>query len=292
MIRNHKIENDKLYITAGNNLLTYDFKNDKLEVKIFKALDYKWLMGVTSDSDGNLFIGGNNCIIDIQTNEAFIVPSSQINLALHHIKCIDNKIIAPATTTNQLIILNLDLKLESIVNITPPNKTKQTINKLNYNHLNGVHYHNGHYYVDLNWYTTTQFSFSGVAVLDENFEEIDRFLYGWQSHGFCIIDNKKYVLCGLNKRNKEVHHPNIGGLMVDDEIVYEIDDSWFCKNFSVDDDYIYIVGGNCSIREERNNTNGLLVILDRDFNEVSRIVFNNTGEFRGCLLNNYDLSDT
>lgn len=284
-------KNNSIYIIAGTRLLNYKFSDsDKIEVKTFNNLNYKWLMGITRASNGDIYISGNNCIINNSTDKAIVVDDG--NPAFHHIKCIDDYIIAPATAVNKLVIFDLGLKVQAIIDINPPDLEKPTARLINYNHLNCVHYYKGFYYIDLNWYTKKRFSSSGVAVLDENFNEVDRFEYGWQTHGFCFIDDKKYVLCGFNKRNPNVYHPHMGGLMVDGEIVYEIGGDWFCKNFSVDDDYIYIVGGNCAIRDERNNIDGLLIILDREFNQIDKVILKDFGECRGCLLDNYDLTDT
>lgn len=167
----------------------------------------------------------------------------------------------------------------------------------NYNHLNSVFYHNGNFHICLNWLTQKQYGPSGIAVLNSKMEEIDRFKYGWEAHNYIILENQKYVLCAsslsiaaINSR-KGIHHLHKGGLLVDGKLVFEYNpDLFFCKDFSIDKDFIYIVGGGTAKRGNRNVTNGILFVLDRKFNHILTRKFANSGDFHGCLLLHEDFT--
>ena len=280
------MNNNKIRITAGKSLINFNLTNKKIGITDFRGTEFKGLMGITKFADGDIIIGANNFLISLKTGE---VVGYYESLDFHHIKYINKKLIITCTRANQLIVLSDNNS--KLIGINPPDKSIPVQKTLNYNHLNCICYYDHKYYVDLNWLTTRPFDVSGVSVLDEEFNEIDRFEYGWQTHGFTVINDDYYALCGANKIQKNIHHPNVGGLMVNGDIVYEIKNDWFCKDFSVDDKYIYIVGGNNSHRADRHKVDGLLIILDRKFNEIDKIVFKGTGECRGCLLNNYDYCD-
>lgn len=156
---------------------------------------------------------------------------------------------------------------------------------MNYNHVNYVDFHQGKFYVDLNWFTRRQYGPSGVAVYDENWRELERFKFGWESHGFKVKDGHKYALCGSSGAIKEINHPHKAGLMVDGKLVFEHDPSvLFAKDFCVSDDKIVIVGGAVEKRCSRKSSDGIIFILDRDFNLQTKRSFESTGGFKGVIL--------
>lgn len=81
--------------------------------------------------------------------------------------------------------------------------------------------------------------------------------------------------------------------MVDGEIVFEHSpDEFFCKDFSVDDNYIYIVGGSVNTREQRGKGDGIVFVLDKNYSLLEKKTAPDFGGFCGCLTANYDLTKT
>jgi len=177
--------------------------------------------------------------------------------------------------------LNLDLTLLEQHKIAPPVVGRGVRYRDNYNHLNNVVCHEGKFYVCLNWLTNKQFGSSGVAVLDSNWEELERFEYGWEAHAFQFVDGRKYALCGSSDRIKPVNHPCRAGLMVEGELVFEHETDVFCKDLLLTHDRIYIVGGGVGNRESRGKRDGHLYILSRDFDLLYEINFARSGGFCG-----------
>lgn len=289
-------KNNFIYIAGGNNIYLYEI-GIGICTKVFSVSLAETMMGLCRV--GNVLYAGaktkifkfiilNNGTIKIA--KRFTAPG---NFPAFHQISYNNKdgfLYVTCTQINQIWRLTKDLKLKRKFTINPPTIGDTVVYKKNYNHLNNVFFDGDKAYVCLNWLTTTQFGYSGVAVIDSTtMKELDRFEYGWESHNFCMIEGKKYSLCGSSKAIKEVHHPHKAGLMVDGELVFEHDaDTYFCKDFSVDDFFIYLVGGEVKTRNKRKIANGKLYILDRKFNLVFENEFDNTGGFCGCLLNNID----
>ena len=90
-----------------------------------------------------------------------------------------------------------------------------------------------------------------------------------------------HCLCGTSNK-KEVKHPLKSGLMVDGELVFIHEYDIFCKDFLKDDNHIYIFGGQVGEREQRAQHDGIVFILDNNYNLKEKIIFSNTGGFSGA----------
>lgn len=286
------MHNDKLLIAGGDKRLReYDIIKD--ELTIVKEFDGRYLMGITK-SDDYLYVSTDSTVYKLDFDYNIIkekIVDTNAVLDIHHIKYTNNQLFVPATVINGVYILNPDtLDLQRLILIAPPDPTNKIFRKLNYNHLNSICFYRNHYFVNLNWLTQTQFSWSGVAVLDSAFNEIVRFRYGWQTHCFTTVDGFKLVLCGYDK-NVKVNHPEYGGLMIEGNMGYKTDGTWFSKNFSMGVDKTYIVSSRCSKREERHKSDSKITILDNEWNVIKEKEFKGVGEFKGCLLNNIDFTD-
>jgi hypothetical protein len=272
---------DTLLITsASGHLYKFDPQTDRV-YSIFKDIfSNGYLMGVAR-KDNDLFLSGNRKIYKFEMIGDKLTPKSfaedlVASPEFHHIKVYDNKLFVTSTRANNVFVHEV-----SNLNLI----TDFGFEKNPYYHLNTIFRYDDNYYVNANQ-SNGKFSMSSVIVFDNDFKEIDRFEYGWQTHGFSIIGGRKYALCGYSKihDDKEVSHPRVGGFMIDGELVIEFSPNFFFKDFSVSDKYIYIVGSGSAERESRQTAGGVLLIFDHELNNMRESIFPNVGEFKGCLL--------
>jgi len=237
---------------------------------------------------GFLYVAGKSRIfkINLATGKVVKVFSGR-RIDYHQLVIIEGVLYAMCTALNEVWLFDLDLNFISKHVVSPPNINKPIRYKFNYNHVNNIFLYNNWFYVCLNWFENKRHSVSGVSVLDLNMNEVDRFRYGWESHGFCIVNNDRYVLCGSSGVIRKIHHPHRAGLMVNSNFVFEHDaDKFFCKDFSIDADYIYIVGGSVNKKDYRNRSKGVIFVLDKKYTLLDTILFKNSGGICGCLVNN------
>lgn len=272
-----------LYIAGeGGKLYSY---NGKLHT-IFTDPKVETLMGLDK-TDDYLYVAAKSRIFKMGGKTFDNVR----RVDFHQITIIEGCLYATCTSINEVWKFDLDLNLLRRYKISPPNPTLPVQYKENYNHLNNIIYHGDKFYICLNWLTNKQYGLSGIAVLNNNFEEVERFELGWESHNFSIINDKQYVLCGSSGFIKKVNHPHISGLMVDGKIVFNHNpDEFFCKDFSVDENNIYIVGGSVKKRGYRNSADGVLFVLDRQYNLKYEKIFGESGGFCGCITTGLDLT--
>lgn len=288
--------NKYLYLAGGYSLYVYDINTGVLE-KLFSDNQSEVLMGLCM-FDGFLYVGAKTKIYKFKIHsynnlskvKVFNAPGPYP--AFHQLVYNGGFIYITCTNTNEIWKLTIDLELKKRFVIPPPLKDKPIGYKTNYNHLNNLFFDGDIAYVCLNWLTTTQFGPSGVSVVEsDTFKEIDRFKYGWEAHNFCKINRDSYVLCGSSGSIKKVHHAHKAGLMVNGGLVFEHNPSkFFCKDFSMDDDRIYLVGGEVCDRRFRPMANGKLYILNKNFEILVSKYFNKSGGFCGCLTDSIDLT--
>lgn len=266
----------ELYIAGGSSLYLYDGS-------LHPILEHtgETMMGLAWHED-TLFAGAKSKIYTVRDKKEVSCKEYNARADFHQCSIHDGRLYMACTSINQIWELGLDLALLTRRKITPPLGGKPRY-KVNYNHLNSVICHDGKFYVCLNWLTEKQYGPSGVAVLDGNWEELERFEYGWEAHAFQLVDGQKYVLCGSSNRIKPVNHPHRAGLMVEGKLVFEHETDVFCKDMLVTPKCIYIVGGGVGGRESRNRRDGHLFILDRQFELLDEVSFDRSGGFCGVI---------
>ena len=280
--------------TTGGRLYRYNFRDDLLSI-IFKDTKSESLMGLEREGEF-LYVAAQSRIYKFKMNNNLdaskIFKNSKGKQVGFHQMIINGQHLYIATTRyNEIWKFDLDLNLCERFKIVPPNKSSPTKYGRNYNHLNNIFYHNNNFYICLNWLTQGQFGLSGVAILNNEMKEIDRLEYGWEAHNYCILDNRKYVLCSSSGAIKPIHHIHRAGLMVDGKLVFEHNPNlFFCKDFSVEENYIYIAGGSIKPRNGRNHADGILFVLDRNFNLIFTRKFTKSGGICGCILPHGDLT--
>lgn len=92
------------------------------------------------------------------------------------------------------------------------------------------------------------------------------------------MDNKIYLLCnsiyGTDKK---------ACLVVDNKVVCTFHDSYKLSDFSITDEYIYIVG-RCILETNGTTLNrGIILILDRDYKLVDIYSIKGSGTLLGCI---------
>jgi len=293
---------DKQSILIGNeggNLYHFEPAKDSL-VPIFKDDINEVIMGLEK-RDGFLFVAAKSKIFKFERDNFILIKTFSVDFEgwitrpdFHNIKIINNFLYVTVTKRNEVWKFDLDLNLHKKYRIDPPNRHARIRSAdkfgINYNHLNNIFYNDNKFYVCLN-ILIEPYGMSGVCVLNSDMEEVDRFEYGWEAHNFIILDGKKLILCGSSGAIKKVNHPHKGGLLVDGKLAFEYNpDLYFCKDFSIDENYIYIVGGTVKKRGYRALANGILFILDRTFKPIFEREFVHSGGFCGCLLSDCDFS--
>ena len=78
---------------------------------------------------------------------------------------------------------------------------------------------------------------------------------------------------------------------MDEDLVFQYDSNeYFCKDFSMNDEYIVIVGGTVTTRERRSSAAGVVFILNRQFELLAKEVISGLGGFNGCRFMDRDYS--
>jgi len=271
--------------SMNGHVYLYDIASRQLQS--YSKFDNSGVMGLQIEG-GYLFAASRKKIRrypykQIDGQKIGVTFSSVRSPEFHQLLVHEQRIYITCTAINEVWVLDLDLNILSKHKIKPPRPNAPVELKKNYNHLNSICYHNGVFYVGLNWFTSTQYGMSGVCMLDDQLNEIHRLQYGWETHGFTFVDNKPYALCATSGTDKNVHHPRHAGLMVDEELVFEHPTDVFCKAFAVDEDCIYLVGGDVATRDKRGTSGGVIYMLDRDFRLLDTIKFDNTGQLCGVI---------
>lgn len=262
----------------GKDVLYYDFKGRG--IRKICSIEGSRLMGIARQED-TFYFANHFEILKYERGNIEKLFRLNPNPKCHHMILRDNKLIIVATMMNGLCIFDLDTKEVRFVKIAEK-----------YKHMNCIFEKDDKYYVTFNQSNIRENEdYSCVCVLDKNFKEIDRFEYGWQSHGFCIIDDIKYTTCNYWSGQKDKKHPLYGALMVDGEVIFKFDEDEFFKDISIDRNNIYVCGATAKPRELRKYTDGVIYRFNRDLKVQEKIVLRNSGDLSGCLLSGYDFTD-
>ena len=202
---------------------------------------------------------------------------------LHQLNLYGSLLYAAATTWNEVWVVDLELNVQRRIPLQP--------HILDYFHLNNVFCDGTYYYVCLNRYAGRP-GHGGYAKFDLEWNEVERRALGWESHAFSVIDGRMFHLCCFSWRSQaQTSHPRQAGLMMDGDLVFPYDPSqFFCKDFSMDDEHIVIVGGTSTSREKRSSAGGVVFLLNRKFELLSQEVIPGLGGFNGCRFMGTDYS--
>ncbi len=276
-----------LLATEAGELVRFDPATQQHEV-LFKSSVKDAFMGIAGHA-GFLFLASLNKLykLDCQSWQPVVETSAYSpSPDFHQMQVYDNRLYTTITKRNQIWVYDMHLNLLTTHAIVPPFPDKKVAYKKNYNHINNIIRHAGKFYVNLNWFTSTPYAGSGVAVLDEQFQLLEKFAFGWESHDFQFIGNNRVALVASSSKRKKIMHPYKAGLMVDNELVFTHDPDYaFCKGLAYDDRYIYLCGGRKKSRLLRRSANGVIYILDRhDYHLIEMFESSQINAIKGCLL--------
>lgn len=265
------------------------FNTEKLELQaLFQTHEGDALMGISRHED-MLFVASQSCLYRLRMEDFSLVRKTRKyfpSLGFHQMNFYDGKLYTTATKRNQVWIFDENLHRLRKLTITPPLPHRRIRYKKNYNHINNIVFYEGSFYINLNWLTQKQYAESGVLKADENFRELEKFEFAWESHDFQFVDGKMMAICSTSGKDKEIRHPNVSGLMVEGELVWEHDpDESFCKALCSDEHYIYFCGGMKAARNKRKNTAGVIYVIDKKtYSLVRKIRRDGLMGIRGALL--------
>ncbi len=273
-------------MSQSGSLYLYDWGEEHGCIEVFNVPPRG--MGIARTNEDSMVVGNKDSIW-LLGGEHKKLSLNDERFSLHHIKPFGKKLLAACTGRDELLVLSDDLTIEHVIDLQSRLKGRTKEGFSDFYHANAACYRNGLIYIDLNHYYGEDRS--GVLVLDEQFKKVDEFQYGWETHGLTRIDSSLYALCGNSW--KDLDHPDRAGLFVDGELVFEHDpNEIFCKDFSIDEDYVYLVGGDVCRRQGRTEADSVLFLLDReDFQLIEKKVFDEKGDFAGCLLTRNDLTN-
>jgi len=295
--------NDYIYVaTESGRILSLDLK-DGTCTQIFQDPACRTAMGLLVN-DSMLYFGGHALIGSVRITETGYKDIVTRNMyrpiidgvryrflnrlgyeewslhygdpALHQMTMVNDEICISATGCNEVWRFSRDLRLLQRIPIHP--------RKYDFNHLNNVFWDGSYYYVCL-MRLKERFGYGGYAKFTSTWEEVERKALGWEAHAFSVINGDYYNLCASAGSKQKITHPHKAGLMVNGTFVFEHDpDKYYCKDFSMDEEKIYIVGGEVTSRTERKKANGVIFVLDRNFSLCDTLFFNGLGGFSGCRL--------
>lgn len=295
--------NKYLYLACeSGRILRFDTKNGKHDI-VFEHPSKQTMMGLAFEDD-NLYFGGKTFLGIAETKDNkfiikkirdyynpywgrlkkgfwFRVGSYSRHLKyrepqFHQMNIYNGSIFVSATDCNEVWELDRELNLLRRIIVQP--------HLPNYNHLNNVYFDGHHFYVCLMKYGK-QFGYGGYAKFNTEWDEIERKNLGWEAHAFSLINGKMYNLCASAGLRQKIYHPHSAGLMLDGEFVFEHDpDKYYCKDFSMDEEHIYIVGGEVKNRNQRKASDGIIFVLNRQFELLQEYIIPSIGGICGCRL--------
>ncbi|MAS95969.1 MAG: hypothetical protein CMO55_22420 [Verrucomicrobiales bacterium] len=278
---------DLLLATEGGQVVAFNSATDEHHC-VFKSSDDEAMMGI-EQVGRDLYVASLSRIYRLNLDDFSKITQTQLyepTPDFHQMQWYEDRLYMTSTKINEIWIFDKDLNLLETHLVTPPNPKRRAKYKKNYNHLNNIIKHEGRFYIDLNWLTTTQYANSGVLVTDKNLNEIERFEFGWETHDFQFIDGKRVAICATSGKGKRVKHVLRSGLMVEGELVFEHDsEESFCKGLCYDDEFIYLCGGRKMERKHRKNSNSIIYILDRrDYSLVRMFESKEIKAIKGAIL--------
>lgn len=276
-----------LLATEGGQVVAFDPETEEHDC-VFLSSDDEAMMGIEAAGE-HLFVASLSRIYKLRLPDFEKVAETELydpTPDFHQMQCYDGVLYITATKANQVWLYDENLQLLRVHQVAPPNPRRRVKYKKNYNHLNNIIRHEGRFFIDLNWLTSTQYANSGVLVTDGELNEIERFEFGWETHDFQFIDGKRVAICATSDKGKRVKHVRRSGLFVEGELVFEHDsDEAFCKGLCYDDDHIYLCGGRKMERKHRKKSNSIIYILNRsDYSLARKFESTEVKAVKGAIL--------
>lgn len=119
---------------------------------------------------------------------------------------------------------------------------------------------------------------SGLLYAEKDFSAYFIKQYGWKATKLAVIDGKIYTIC-----NNVYGTEKKPCLVVNEKKVVVFHESYELNDFSVSDDYIYIVGRCITEIDGTTANRGIIIILDRKYNLIDTYFIKGSGALLGCL---------
>ena len=276
-----------LLTTEGGQVVKLNTITKDFEV-VYQCPDDEALMGIELFKD-YLHIASLSQIYIIQFSDYQLVHQTELynpSPDFHQMQFYDNKLYTTITKFNQIWVYDEDLNLVGSHDITPPIPAKKVKYKKNYSHLNNIVKYDNKFYVNLNWLIAVQYGNSDVVVMDENFKEVYKFEFGWETYDFQFMDGKKIAICGSSSKRKKIHHIYKAGLMVNKKLVFEHDpDESFCKGLCYNNEFIYLCCRKKMTRSKRKFSNSVIHILNKsNYSLVEKLEIEEIKAIKGGII--------
>jgi len=279
-----------LLATVNGQVVWLNTETQEYQV-VFQSSEDEPMMGICQHED-LLFVASLSRLYKIRRSDFSLLKKTRLFIPspdFHQMNFYDGRLYTTATKKNQIWIYNKNLKRKQKIKVQPPNPDRRVKYKLNYNHINSIVKYQGAFYINLNWLNHKQYAESGVLKTDENFNEIEKFPFAWESHDFQFAEDEMMAICSTSGKDKKILHPHSSGLMVEGKLVWEHNpDESFCKALCHDDRHIFFCGGQKAAREKRKNTPGVIYVIDRStFKLVKKITADELKGVRGAILDTH-----
>lgn len=303
-----------LFITSeSGRLLAFDTETAQLDT-LYQDIEHESLFGIACEEDQMYLCGATSLTSGRLTTHGFELQRREVPFqpllrgearrlvrwiwsrlgfharairyerpGLHQMNFYGDRLYVAASSWNEIWVVDPSLRILERIPLHP--------HRLDFYHLNNVFCDGRSFYVCLNRYDGRS-GIGGYARFDLEWTEILRQPIGCETHALSVIDGNIVTLCCVSWRSDSAPQAlRQAGLMVDGALVFEYDhDQYFCKDFSMNTDRIYIVGGTATDRSKRAFADGVLFVLDRSYRLLTKHVFSEFGGFNGCRFQGIDYS--
>lgn len=284
---------DELIITSGNGAVySYNYTNGSMKEIFYSKNDNEYFMGVSKYKD-KVIVSSNYVIYVLEEYNNAWICNRYLSWELgkgddptfQHVKIIGGKLFAPSLVWNCIDIIDLELDDYSLKpSFLYRVSILQTGNRTYYDHINCIFFYKDRYIINSSNLCRNTSS-SGIIIADNLWNPINSYEYGYNTYGTCVLDDKLYYLCNFDR---EINLDS--GLVVGKEMVVKAG-NYSLRDFSINNDNIFIVGSAILNEHKFDRCGGILIVLDRNFKHLDTIFFPSHGQFMGCMLRNYDLTN-
>lgn len=238
---------------------------------------------ITRYNDHLWVIGGHRCMSILMTEDGTNYNLCKIDLGLTNhnetVRFIDDFLVLASSSYNSIMFFPIE---EIYSNLLVDNFSLCkffTLQLVPYSQFrfNSIDFINGKFILGGNFYGGSLWD-SGMVVIEKDFSSFLIQEYGWKATKLSVIDGKIYILCnyiyGTDKK---------ACLVVDGKIVIVFHESYELNDFSVTDEYIYIVGRYIIPQDGTTINRGVILILDREYELNDIYSIRGSGSLLGCI---------
>jgi len=260
------IENKVLIGSGDGNLYTFDDVTKDLNVLYRLENDNEHFCGI-SETNNSIIINTNlNICTYTKSNPIFTIynlDGNNIDLALGKSKAQGDNTFIASNGIKGIVILSLEKSYD--VYMIKFNCEEYTSL---FDTFTSIDVHNDKIYINLSKINDSDTG--GLVTLNKKFEMLSAESFDIESDCFYFIDDEPYIL------GKNMLINNKGPQI-------KFDSRFLCRDFSVTDDKIFIVGRAILPEKGTTRSGGFIAELDRHFKQRYMKVFERSGAFVSCL---------